>query len=164
MEKKLEGNYTRICELYWTSPVGNTSQNSRCTATYHPSQKLSKLDELVRRGTIGEVSDILLWTPLHGGAKAGQPARTYVQQFCADIECSLEDLQWAMNDRDGRQERFRENRASCVTWWWWYVYFKIYIFSCKYKLHLPCKLFVEEDLLIIFQSIIGVGPCSFRYH
>ena len=43
------------------------------------------------------------------------------------------------------------------------VYFKIDIFSSKHKLHLPCKLFVEEDLLIIFQFIISVSPNSIRY-
>ena len=33
------------CELYRTSPGGNTPQNSSCMTTYHPSRKLSKLDE-----------------------------------------------------------------------------------------------------------------------
>ena len=41
LEKKLDGN----CEQHWTSPGGNTQQSSSCTATYHPSRKLSKLDE-----------------------------------------------------------------------------------------------------------------------
>ena len=30
------------------------------------------------------ISDILLRTPPHGRAKAGPPARTYMQQLCAD--------------------------------------------------------------------------------
>ena len=30
------------------------------------------------------MSDVVLWTPAHGQAKAGRPARTYIQQFCAD--------------------------------------------------------------------------------
>ena len=42
-------------------------------------------------------------------------------------------------------------------------YFNIQIFSSKHKLHLPCKLFVEEDLLIIFQFITGVSPSSIRF-
>ena len=33
------------------------------------------------------ISDILLWTPSHGRAKAGRPARTYIQQFCANTGC-----------------------------------------------------------------------------
>ena len=43
------------CEQYWTSPGGNTLQNSSYTATYHPSRKLSKLDEPDIRYTAGEV-------------------------------------------------------------------------------------------------------------
>ena len=45
--------------------------------------KLSKLDELI--------SDVILWTPTYGQPKAGQPARTYIQQLCEDTGCSPED-------------------------------------------------------------------------
>ena len=41
--------------LYWTSPGGSTSQSSSCTATYDPSRKQSKLDELDMQNTAGEV-------------------------------------------------------------------------------------------------------------
>ena len=51
MEKKLDGN----CKQYWISPEDSTPQSNSCTATYHPSQKLSKLDELDMRNTAGEV-------------------------------------------------------------------------------------------------------------
>ena len=44
---------------------------------------------------------MLLWTPSHGRAKARQPTRTYIQQFCADTGYSLEDLLGAMDDREG---------------------------------------------------------------
>ena len=40
---------------YWTSPGDSTPQNNNCTATYHPSRKLSKLDEPNTRGTAREV-------------------------------------------------------------------------------------------------------------
>ena len=33
------------------------------------------------------ISDVLLWTPTYGRAKAGQPARTYMQQLCEDTGC-----------------------------------------------------------------------------
>ena len=52
--------------------------------------------------------DILQWTPSHGRAKAGRPARTYIRQLCADIGYSFGDLPEAMDDRDGRRERVRE--------------------------------------------------------
>ena len=44
-----------ISERYWTSPGGNTPQSRRCTATGHPSQKLSKLDKADMQDTAGEV-------------------------------------------------------------------------------------------------------------
>ena len=43
------------CKQYWTGPGGNTPQSSCCTATYHPSRKLSKLDEPDMQDTAGEV-------------------------------------------------------------------------------------------------------------
>ena len=36
------------------------------------------------------ISVVLLWTPSHGQAKAGKPARTYIQQLCADTGCCPE--------------------------------------------------------------------------
>ena len=46
------------------------------------------------------ISDVLLWTPTYGRAKAGRPARTYVQQLCKDTGCNPEDLPEAINDRE----------------------------------------------------------------
>ena len=40
-------------------------------------------------------------------------------------------------------------------------YFNIHIFLSKQKLHVPYKMFAEEDLLMIFQFIIGANPISF---
>ena len=41
----------------------------------------------------------------HGRAKAGRPARTFIQQLCEDTGCSPKDLPEAMNDREGWRER-----------------------------------------------------------
>ena len=71
------------------------------------------------------ISDVLPWTPAYGQAKAGRPARTYIQQLCEDTGCSPEDLPEAMNDREKWQERVRDIRASDTTWWWWW-----YIYVC----------------------------------
>ena len=43
------------CKQYWTNPEGNIPQSSCCTATYHPSRKLFKLDEPDMWDTAGEV-------------------------------------------------------------------------------------------------------------
>ena len=54
MEKKLDGNYTECCVQFWTSPGGNTSQSTNCTATYLPLRKLSKLDKPDMQDIAGE--------------------------------------------------------------------------------------------------------------
>ena len=53
----------------------------------------------------------------YGQAKAGRPARTYIQQLCEDTGCSPKDLPKAMDDREKRRERVRDIRASGTTWW-----------------------------------------------
>ena len=99
-----------------------TPQSSSCTATYHPSRKLSKLDKPGHcwRSRHELISDVLLWTPTHGRVKAGQPARTYIQQLCEDVGCSPGDLLEAMNDREGWRERVKDIRADGMTRWWWF--------------------------------------------
>ena len=58
--------------------------------TRHAEHCLRSRDELI--------SDVLLWTPTDGRAKAGQPTQTYIQQLCEDTGCSSEDLPEVMND------------------------------------------------------------------
>ena len=66
------------------------------------------------------ISDVLLWTPTYGRAKAGRPARTCIQQLCEDIGCSPEDLPVAINNKEKWRERIRDIRLSGTTWWWWW--------------------------------------------
>ena len=58
------------------------------------------------------IRDVLLWIPTHGHAKAGRPARTYIQQQCEDTGCCPEALPRAMNDREEWRERVRDIRAT----------------------------------------------------
>ena len=125
LEKKLDGNYTRILratlnkswrqhptrhQLYGhLPPITKTIQVRR---TRHAGHCWRSRDELM--------SDVLLWTPTYGRAKAGRPARTYIQQVCEDTEYSPEDLPEAMNDREKWRERVRDIRATSTTWWWWW--------------------------------------------
>ena len=88
-------------------PITKTIQVRR---TRHAGHCWRSRDELI--------SDVLLWTPTYGRAKAGRPARTYIQQLCEDTECSPEDLPKAMNDREKWRERARDIRASGTIWWW----------------------------------------------
>ena len=78
------------------------------------------------------ISDVLLWTLTYGRAKAGRPARTYIQQLCEDTGCSPEDVPEAMNDREKWRERVRDIRASGTTWWWWVPKFLIIYYNISY--------------------------------
>ena len=64
--KKKTATTQECYEQYWTSPGGNTPQSSSYTATYHPSRKLSKLDDPDMqdcwRSRDELISDVLLWT------------------------------------------------------------------------------------------------------
>ena len=53
--------------------------------------------------------------PTYGRAKAGRPARTYIQRLCEDMGCSPEDLLEAVNDREKWPERVKDIRASGTT-------------------------------------------------
>ena len=57
------------------------------------------------------ISDVLLWTPTYGWAKAGWLAWTYIQQLCEDTGCSPEDLPEVMNDTEKWRERVRDIHA-----------------------------------------------------
>ena len=110
-------------------PIMKTIQVRR---TRHAGHCWRSRDELI--------SDVLLWTPTYGQAKAGQPARTYIQQLCEGMGCSPEDLPEAMNDREKWRERVKDIRASGTTWWWicgnhWSLPFKMFknIYSCTYE-------------------------------
>ena len=89
-------------------PITKTIQVRR---TRHAGHCWRSKDELI--------SDVLLWTPTYGCAKAGRPARTYIQQLCEDTRCNPEDLTEAMNDWEKWRERVRDIRAGGPTWWWW---------------------------------------------
>ena len=148
LEKKLDGNYTRMLravlnkswrqhptrhQLYGhLPPIRKTIQVRR---TRHAGHCWRSRDELI--------SDVLLWTPTHGRAKAGRPARTYIQQLCEDTGCCPEDLPEAMNDREKWRERVRDIRATSTTWWWWW-----FLFSDDK--HLLAQIFYSYQILIIY--------------
>ena len=125
LKKKLDGNYTRMLrailnrsgrqhpakhQLYGRLP--SITKIIQVRQTRHAGHCWRSKDELI--------SDVLLWTPTYGWAKAGQPARTYIQQLCEDTGCSPEDLPEAMNYREKWRERVRVIRAGGTTSWrWW---------------------------------------------
>ena len=54
LEKKLDGNYTRMLRAILNNLGGNTPQSTNYTTTWLPSRKLSKLDELDMQDITGE--------------------------------------------------------------------------------------------------------------
>ena len=119
MKKNLMATTHECCEQYWRSHptkqqlhghLPTTTKTIQIRRARHTVHGWRSKDEFR--------SDVLLRTTSHGRAKVRRPARTYVQQLCADTECSLEDLLGAMDDRDGLWERVRDIRAGSLTWWW----------------------------------------------
>ena len=128
LEKKLDGNYIRMLrailnkswqqhptrhQLYGHLPPITKTIQVRWTR--HAGHCWRSRDELI--------SDVLLWTPTYGRAKAGWPAQTYIQQLCEDTGCCPENLSEAMNDREKWRERFRDISATSTTWWWWWWFY-----------------------------------------
>ena len=105
LEKKLDGNYTRMLRAILNRSWRQHSTNQLLYGHRPPITKtiqisLTRHAGLCWRSSDELISDVLLWTPSHGRAKAGRPARTYIQQLCEDLGCSPEELPEAMNDRE----------------------------------------------------------------
>ena len=110
MAKKLEGNYTRMLRA-----ILNKSRRQRLTKQqlYSHLRPVTKTIKIRRTRYAGPcwrskdqlVSDVLLWTPSQGRAKAGHSNRTYMQELCADTGYKPEDLPKTIEDREGWQDR-----------------------------------------------------------
>ena len=124
MEEKIDGNYTR---MLWAILNKSRRQHPTKQLLYGHQPSITKTIKVRRtrhvrhcwrsRGDL--IRDVLQWTVSHSRAKAGRPARTYIQELCEDTGCSPEDLLGLVNDRDGWWERFREIHADGATWRWW---------------------------------------------
>ena len=121
MEKKLDSNYTRMLrtilnkswrqhitkqQLYGHLP--HITKIIKVRWTRHAGRYWRSTDEFI--------SDVLLWIPAHGRAKAGWPAWTYIQQLGEDMGCGPGDLPGVMNDWEDWRERVRDIHAGGMTW------------------------------------------------
>ena len=121
LEKRLDGNYTRmlraILNKSWRQHptrhqqyghLPSITKTIQVRRTRHAGYCWRSKDELI--------SDVLQWTPTYGRAKAGRPARTYIQQLCEHTGGSPpEDLPEAMKDREKWRERVRDIRVGGTT-------------------------------------------------
>ena len=124
MEKKLDGNYTRMLQGILNKSWGQHPTKQQLYGHQPPTAKTIKIRRTRYAGHCWRNWDellrvILLWTPSYGQAKTGRPARTNIQQLCVDTGCSPEDLPEVMNDREGWREWFWDIDADGTTRWWW---------------------------------------------
>ena len=121
MEKKHDGNYSRMLRAILNK---SGRQHPTKQQLYGHLPSITKTIKVIRTRHAGHcwrsgdelISDVLLWTPSHGRAKAGRPTRTCIQQLFVDTGCSPEDLPEAMNDREEWRERVRDIRADGTRW------------------------------------------------
>ena len=104
------------------------------------------------------IGDVLQLNPTYGRAKAGRPARTYIQQLCEDTGCSPEDMPEAMNNREKWRERIRDIRASGTTWWWSYIYIYIYICLTEKMLHTHTHTILSFKHVLLDKTITSCLP------
>ena len=117
MEKKLNGIYTRMLRAILNYSCWQHPTNHQLYDHLQPIRKTIQVRrtrhaEPCWRSRVELTSYVVLWTPLHGRAKAGRPPRTYLQQLCEDTGCNPEDLPQAMYKRERWWERVKDIRAA----------------------------------------------------
>ena len=115
-------NYTRMVRVILNKPCRQHHRKKQLYGPLHPITKTIKVRRTRHarhcwRSRDELISDVLLWNPSHGGAKAGWLARTYIQQLCEDTGDSSADLPERMKDQKEWRERVRDIRAGGMTRW-----------------------------------------------
>ena len=157
LEKKLDGNYTRMLRAILNKPW---RQRPKKHQLYSHLPSITKTIQARQTRHAGHcwrsraelISDVLLWTPAYDRAKAGRPARTYIQQLCEDTGCSPEDLPEAMNDREMWRDRVR---ISVLAHDMIYIYIYIYIYC-----HPQTDCFVLSELFSVARHVGRSKPGS----
>ena len=119
MKKKLDVNYTKMLQAILNK---TWRQHPTKQQLYHQLPPIMKTIQVRRTRHVKHcwrsrgkfISNIFLRTPSHGWAKAGWPARTYIQQLCADTSCRLGDLLGVM---DYQEEWWRGSGRSALLVW-----------------------------------------------
>ena len=98
LEKKLDGNYTRMLRTILNKSWRQHPTKHQLYGHLPPIMKTIKVRWTRHAGHCWRSrdelkSDVLLWNPTYGRAKAGWPARTYIQQFREDRDVALKTCQ-----------------------------------------------------------------------
>ena len=168
-KKRFRNDYIFCLTLEtWRQLHKNVESNTEQVLAQHPTRRqlyghlppITKTIQVRRARHAGHcwrskdelVSDVLLWAPTYGQAKAGRPARNYIQQLCEDTGCNPEDLPQAMNDREKWRERVRDIRAGGITWWWWWWWWYIYI----WLMVILFKFLILTNLTTLFTCVMSI--------
>ena len=151
LKKKLDGNYTRMLRAilnksWWQHPTRHQLYGHLPPITKTIQVRRTRYAGHCWRSKDELISDVLLWNPAYGQAKAGRPAWTYIQQLCEDTGCSPEDLPEAMNNREKWRERVRDIHASGMTWWWYIISHSISLTTIALSRHLTLHLFDTSSI------------------
>ena len=98
-EKKLDSNYTRMLQVVLNKSWRQLPTKQQLYGHLPPITKTIKISrtrhvEHCWRSKNELISDVLRWTPSHGRAKFRRPARTYIQQLCADTVFKTSQERW----------------------------------------------------------------------
>ena len=143
LEKKLDSNNTRMLRAILNKSWRQHPTKHQLYGHLPPITKTIQVRQTRHAGHCWrELIRDVLWTPTYGRAKAGRPARTYIQQLCEDTGCSPEDLPEVMNDREKWRKRVRDICAGGTTWWWLYLIYLLLIYILLIYLSVTRNLFV----------------------
>ena len=87
MEKKLDGNYTRMLRVILNKSWRQHPTRHQLYGHLPPITKTIQVRRTRHVGHCWRSRDELIRTPTYGRAKAGRPARTYIEQICQDTGC-----------------------------------------------------------------------------
>ena len=160
MEKKIDGNYTRILQAILNKSWRQHPTKQQLYGHLPPIIKTTKIRRTRHAGHCCRsrdelISDILQWTPLHGWVKAERPDQTYIQQLCEDTGCSPDYLPETMNERMEWRERVRDIRAGGTTRWWWFILRFIHFFTCFHT-----HIYTHTNFYIYYPSVLSSSSQS----
>ena len=119
MEKKLNNNYTRMLQAILNKSWRQHPTKHQPYSYLPPITKTIKVRRTRYAGHCWRsrdelISNVLLWTPTYGQAKAGRPARTYIQQLCEVWDVALRAYQkrWTI----GRSGERGSGISMLVAW------------------------------------------------
>ena len=124
MDKKLDNNFSIMLRGILNNSWRQHTTKQKLYGHLPPITKTNKVRQTRHAGHFWGsrdelISDVPLSTPSYGRAKAGWPARTYIQQLCEDTECSPEDLPEAMNNTEEWHDKMMMNRGIELSTLWW---------------------------------------------